>query len=199
MEANPSRLQAAVVLLSITLLQAVNAANADDQSETGRWRYVQSIQRVLERPAPTGPSEDAGDADRRDAIMSSDEMLAAMSWIEHYFAVQVDYSDAEVAEFRRRLDHMSSLELRLFLSDFERERLALAGAHAGSTARRGLALSRDYGQSQSAASSRPPAAYFQHKVQTHEPRVRRYPIVREPLITSLDVARIAVYRYFWRW
>jgi hypothetical protein len=95
-----------------------------------RRRYVQSIQRVLESPEPARQAQAPQDVNREE-ILGSDAMLAAMAWLDQYFAIGVDYSEAEVAEFRRRLEVMSSVQLHSFLTDFERERRMLAHAHAG--------------------------------------------------------------------
>lgn len=151
--------------------------------------------------------EDA-EAAARAEIIESDEMLEALVRLDRYFAVQVEYDERQIEKFYAKLNKMSSTELRLFLLKFKRERAVIQKRHVAFErlrkqiqARKRDSLRRQRGP-RGVAAHRSYHGYFgnHHGYFTDKQRVT--PTVgrvidygpRPPLVTSLEVARYAVFR-----
>ncbi len=195
------RLFPAVVWLALGGMPACPAAaDGDRQPHVGLIRQV-----LQEKPSETDlhvdPEQAALEAAAKAEIRQSDAMLQALVWLDEYFAVQMDYSQHEVTEFKQRLDNMSSTQLRWFLVRYERQRVLLrqrreASEHlrAQSMTLNRLAVQRQQAARKSAAATHRyghPGGYSYPKPRA---TARYRGVVRPPLISSLSVARYTVYR-----
>ena len=204
---------ATLLILSGTLAAAAGGAGGEPSpSRPKRGPYVELIRQVLqEGPAAADrdvdPEKAAEEAAAKADILQGDAMLEARVWLEEYFAVQVDYDEHEVAEFKARLVEMSAAELRLFLMRFQRQRALLKQRHEASERLRTkgltlhrLAVQREQTDRRFAASIHRYDHYRNYFVSSARVNPRRYRVVLPPLISSLSVARYAVHRaIFGRW
>ncbi len=203
------RLFPAVVWLVVggTLACPVAADDGDRPPQRPkRQPHVGLVRDVLqEKPSEADPHVDpeqaAAEAAAKAEIQQSDAMLQARAWLDGYFAVQMDYSEQEVIQFKQRLDKMSSMQLRWFLVRYEQQRALLgqrreASEHlrAQSVTMNRLAAQRQQTARKAAAGAHRyghPGGYSYPKPRA---KVRHRGTIRPPLISSLSMARYYVYR-----
>ncbi len=181
-----------VVILPVA---SISAAGSE------RRPYFDLIRQILE--APAGEQPGAADAAAKDELVQSEEWLAVRSWLDDYYAVQVEYSDDEIALFDERLSQMSTAELQSFLAKFRRnhgELLKRAEASKDLRTNR-LGYARDSRSRSAAIGTSARRYHFQAGVSrpVAAQRQRRRYYAYPPLITSREVARISVLNEFWGW
>jgi len=169
----------------------------------------EDIQAVRETVAQMNPEELEAWIERTSALradLESPEWKETQAWLREFLRVQAIYTEDEIADFRAKVAKMSPTELRSLLADIEQRRREFSSVQASWQRTRQAAAAAMQPMSRpaptgTAVSPREPAPTFgQTYVAPARERAYRY---SRPLITSLDVAREAVYRsifpgrYWW--
>jgi hypothetical protein len=190
-------------ILGGSIVSAADRSDAQVEAKTLQKRpYFKLIREVLEEPAVSA-NRNKKDARVKAELKQSDAWLDVRSWLDDYYAVQVEYSEREIADFEHKLSRMSAAELRLFLTKFNRAQGHRMNRQEASEDLRAKSLdfARRSRQEPSTREIVPRQWHFQTGVAQPElPQRRpRRAVVQPPLITSREVARIAVLRQFWHW
>jgi hypothetical protein len=198
-----------VFFLSAVILLVFSSGDAALAGETDNGAAGRDAWRAEPAAGPeNGGDEAAAEAAARAEIMQSDEMLKALIWFDEYFAASAECTGNEREALEAKLAGMSSIELRRFLLEFERERQLAKERQAAveQQRRQSLARGRDYLREQQAARNAALSRsyrgsnrrFFGTTPDFHAGKAKvtpqRYSAFYPPLITSLEMARYGVYR-----